>query len=85
MKHVRQFADLTPQERGLLLRAVVLVAGVRLALWTVPFRWVRFVLGVKARGRLETTRVKRLDAQWRMFIPEMRLRKHNRWLAAWKD
>jgi hypothetical protein len=62
MKRVRQFVELTRQERGLLLRALVLVAGVRVALWTMPFRWVRFVL----RGRravspnLEVIRVKRL-------------------------
>src|SRR5579862_4304800 len=66
MKRVRQFAELTPQERGLLLRAVALVAGVRLALWTMPFRWVRFALGTKpGAGRavspdLEAIRVKRL-------------------------
>ena len=62
MKRVRQFAELTGQERGLLLRAVVLVAGVRLALWTVPFRWVRLVLGARraVSPNLEVIRVKRL-------------------------
>ena len=62
MKRVRQFADLTPLERGLLLRAAVLVAGVRLALWTMPFRWVRLVLGVRraVSPSLEAIRVRRL-------------------------
>jgi hypothetical protein len=62
MKRVRQFAELTRQERGLLLRAAVLVAGVRVALWTMPFRWVRFVLGGRraVSPNLEVIRVKRL-------------------------
>jgi hypothetical protein len=45
MKRIRQFANLTPRERLLLLRAVILVATVRLALWTMPFRAVRKLLG----------------------------------------
>jgi hypothetical protein len=62
MNRVRQFAELTPPERRLLLRATVLVAGVRLALWTMPFRWVRFVLGIRPAisPSLEAIRVKRL-------------------------
>ena len=66
MKRVRQFAGLSPPERWLLLRAAVLVAGVRLALWTMPFRWVRFVLGTKMGAgpavspSLEAIRVTRL-------------------------
>jgi hypothetical protein len=62
MKRVRQFVELTREERGLLLRAVVLVAGVRLGLWTMPFRWVRFVLGGRraVSPNLEVIRVKRL-------------------------
>jgi hypothetical protein len=38
---VRQFAALTVRDRDLLLRGLVLVAAVRLALWTLPFRRVR--------------------------------------------
>ena len=41
MKLFRQFAGLTPRERSLLLRTVILVATVRLALWIMPFRAVR--------------------------------------------
>ena len=44
MKRVRQFIELTPQERSLLLRAVILVATVRVSLWTMPFRAVRKLL-----------------------------------------
>ena len=41
MKSLRQFADLTARDRRLLLHASVLVAGIRLILWTVPFRFAR--------------------------------------------
>jgi hypothetical protein len=62
MKCVRQFAALTPPERRLLLRAVMVVTGVRLALWTMPFRWVCFVLQIRpaVSPSLEAIRVKRL-------------------------
>ena len=43
MKRVRQFVEVPARERRLRLRAVALVAAVRVALWTLPFRWVRFV------------------------------------------
>ena len=42
---MRQFAELPARERKLLLRSVLLVAAVRIALWTLPFRWVRLVVG----------------------------------------
>jgi len=45
MKRIRQFVELSPRERSLLLSAVVLVATVRLALWTMPFRSARKMLG----------------------------------------
>ncbi len=45
VKRLRQFVELPARERRLLLRAVALVAAVRIALWTLPFRWVRLVVG----------------------------------------
>jgi hypothetical protein len=33
--------DLTPAERNLALLTIVLMAGVRLLLWMVPFRWIK--------------------------------------------
>jgi hypothetical protein len=44
---VRQFAELTAPERRLLLRGLALVAAVRMALWTLPFRWVLLVVGAR--------------------------------------
>lgn len=41
MNSLRQFADLNARDRQLLLWAFLLVAGVRLVLWTVPFRFAR--------------------------------------------
>src|ERR1700687_1654448 len=41
---IRQFTELPAIERKLLLRAFVLVAPVRLALWTIPFRFARRVV-----------------------------------------
>jgi len=45
VKTIRQFWALPANKRRLLLRAVALVAAVRIALWTLPFRWVRLVAG----------------------------------------
>ena len=45
MKPIRQFVELPVPERKLLLLSVLLVAAVRVALWTLPFRWVRLVVG----------------------------------------
>jgi hypothetical protein len=63
MKRIRQFAKLTPPERLLLLRAVVLVAAVRVALWTMPFRSVRKLLGKRpaVSVKLAAIPVKRLS------------------------
>ena len=47
MNRIRQFGALPARKRRLLLRAVALVAVVRLALWTLPFRWVRSIAGRK--------------------------------------
>ena len=38
---IRQFTELPARERQLLFRAFALVAAVRLALWTIPFRLAR--------------------------------------------
>jgi hypothetical protein len=48
VKSLRQFADLTVRERRLLLRALFLVAALRLVLWTLPFRFARRLLSVHA-------------------------------------
>jgi Transglutaminase-like superfamily len=63
MKLFRQFAALTPRERSLLLRAVILVAVVRLALWTTPFRAVRKLLAKRpaVSAKLAAVPVKRLS------------------------
>ena len=45
MNCIRQFGALPARKRRLLLRAVALVAAVRITLWTLPFRWVRSVVG----------------------------------------
>lgn len=47
MNRIRQFQALPSRKRRLLLRSVALVAAVRIALWTLPFRWVRLVAGRK--------------------------------------
>jgi hypothetical protein len=62
IKRLRQFAELSPPERGLLLCASLLVAGAQLALWMMPLRWVRFVLRVSpaVSPNLGAIRVKRL-------------------------
>jgi hypothetical protein len=63
MNRLRQFAKLTPGERSLLLRAVILVATVRLALWTMPFRAVRKRLAQRpaVSAKLAAVPVKRLS------------------------
>jgi hypothetical protein len=63
MKLFRQFAELTPRERSLLLRTVILVAAVRLALWTMPFRSARKMLGKRPAFsvKLAAIPVKRLS------------------------
>ena len=45
MRWLRLYTELPLPKRRLLLRAVALVAAVRIALWTLPFRWVRLVGG----------------------------------------
>jgi len=60
MKRIRQFVELSPQERSLLLRAVILVATVRLALWTMPFGAVRQLLG---KRRTVSTRLAAISAK----------------------
>ena len=63
MKRTRQFVELPVPERKLLLHSVLLVAAVRIALWTLPFRWVRLVVGGR-RGvspELAVIRVRRLS------------------------
>jgi hypothetical protein len=45
VNRIQQFGALPARKRRLLLRAVALVAAVRIALWTLPFRWVRSVVG----------------------------------------
>jgi len=63
MNRVRQFADLLPRERSLLLNAVLLVAALRVALWTMPFRAVRKLWAGRAAtsANLEAMPVKRLS------------------------
>ena len=46
MQDIRRFSTLPADERWLLLRAAVLVAAVRIALSTLPFRWLRRLAGV---------------------------------------
>lgn len=41
MSRVRWFANLPAEERGRLVRALVVLAMVRIALWVLPFRLVR--------------------------------------------
>ena len=62
VKRIRQFVELPGRDRRLLLRAVALVAAVRLALWTLPFRWVRWVVDSKrsVSKELAAMRVPRL-------------------------
>jgi Transglutaminase-like superfamily len=45
VKRLHQFAGLPEPERRLLLRAVLLVAAARIALWTLPFSLVRRLFG----------------------------------------
>ena len=45
VKRIQQFVELSVRDRKLLLRGVALVAVARIALWTVPFRWVRLAAG----------------------------------------
>lgn len=47
MRWFRLYTGLPSRKRRLLWRAVALVAAVRIALWTLPFRWVRLVAGRK--------------------------------------
>ena len=63
MKWIRQFRALPGCERKLLLRAVLLVAAARIALWTLPFRWVRSVVGRRrpVAPELAAIRVSRLS------------------------
>jgi hypothetical protein len=54
MKRLLKFLRLTPLERGLLLRAVVLLWAVRLGLWILPFHRLREFLVRRARPRNST-------------------------------
>jgi len=62
MRWLRLYAELPSRKRWLLPRAVTLVAAVRIALWTLPFRWVRLVVGRKraVSPELATIRVEHL-------------------------
>jgi hypothetical protein len=62
LRRIRQFAALPTEERWLLLRAAVLVAAVRLALWRLPFHFVRqyFAAPRRISPGLAGIRVKRL-------------------------
>jgi len=62
VNRIRQFGTLPARKRRLLLRAIALVAVVRIALWTLPFRWVRLVVGRKraVSPELATIRVEHL-------------------------
>ena len=40
MRRIRLLLRLTPQEQGLLIRTTLLVAAVRIALWTLPFAYI---------------------------------------------
>jgi hypothetical protein len=55
MRRLRRFLALPAPERGLLLRAAILLALIRLGLWLLPFRTLRRLLArlaqVPARGR----------------------------------
>ncbi len=52
MQHLRRFFTLSTAERRALARALVTVATIRLALWVLPFRVIRPVIGrITARPR----------------------------------
>jgi hypothetical protein len=55
MRRLRRFLALPAPERGLLLRAAILLSGVRLGLWLLPFQALRRFLArlaqVPAHGR----------------------------------
>ena len=61
---IRKFLGLPPKERKLLIRALLLVAAVRLGLWVIPFsRLQRLVLWMAAkpgRDRSETVSTEKL-------------------------
>lgn len=63
MNPIRQFTELPARERKLLLRAFALVAVVRIALWTVPFRFAHRLLTRRSTvsPALATISVKRLS------------------------
>lgn len=53
MKGLRTFVRLPRDERGLVLRTLLLVAGIRVALWVLPFQRLQRVIGSwGAWGRL---------------------------------
>jgi Transglutaminase-like superfamily len=62
VENIPQLLDLRRGECGLLVRAVVMVTIVRVALWTVPFRWLRKLAGARqpVAAKLEVIPVKRL-------------------------
>ena len=50
MTRLRKFARLPPGGRTLLIRTVFVVAVIRLALWVLPFRYLRRLLETHFRG-----------------------------------
>jgi len=62
VKRFRQFRELPPAEKRLLVRTLAMVAGARIALWTLPFRWVSRVVDVEPEvsSELAGMRVSRL-------------------------
>ncbi len=46
MRGLRTFIRLQPDERGLVLRALLLCAAVRVALWVLPFQRLQRVVGL---------------------------------------
>jgi len=63
LKRLRQFSDLPPAEKLAVLWALFLVVGVRMALWTLPFRVIAAysARGVPTSRSLASVRLGRLS------------------------
>jgi len=64
VRKIRTAVHLSSFDRNLALLTLVLMTAVRVALWTLPFRWMRTALERSARVRFPEGRVNEKQVGW---------------------
>jgi hypothetical protein len=73
MKRLRKFLSLPAAERKLLIRAFLLVAAIRLGLWTISFRRLQRILNRAAAKRPQAEAVSVERAVWAVQVASRRV------------